>query len=66
MRTTGARRGDRNNKGGVMEVSILKGILEKHLKWLRDDPQGERADLYGANFNGGGAVFINIGVTGGK
>ena len=30
----------------------LRSILEKHLKWLRDEEGGERADLRGANLYG--------------
>ena len=26
-------------------------MLEKHLKWIKDEPGGERADLYGANLS---------------
>ena len=30
----------------------LKDILEKHSLWLREDPNGERANLYGADLHG--------------
>ena len=30
----------------------LKEILRKHSLWLNDDPEGERANLYGANLYG--------------
>ncbi len=32
-----------------MTATELKGILEKHRKWLEGNPSGERADLRGAN-----------------
>ena len=32
-----------------MDTKELKEILEKHLKWLQDDPDGEMANLEGAN-----------------
>ena len=30
----------------------LKVVLEKHVLWLRNDPNGVRANLYGANLSG--------------
>ena len=30
----------------------LKEVLEKHKKWLNNEPGGERADLYGADLRG--------------
>ena len=35
-----------------MTKTELKNILDKHLKWLRSESGGERADLYGANLSG--------------
>ena len=32
-----------------MKEEELKKILEKHLKWLKDEVGGERADLYNAD-----------------
>ena len=32
-----------------MELAKLKECLEKHLKWLKNEDGGERADLYGAD-----------------
>lgn len=34
-----------------MNNEELKEILEKHAKYLNGDPDGERADLYGANID---------------
>ena len=33
-------------------ISNLREILDKHLKWLRSEDEGERADLYGADLYG--------------
>ena len=35
-----------------MDVNKLKDVLDKHLKWLRDEDGGERASLYGADLSG--------------
>ena len=35
-----------------MDAVKLKDILEKHLKWIRDEEGGERANLSGANLTG--------------
>ena len=35
-----------------MTVEMLKDVLDKHLKWLRRENGGERADLSGANLYG--------------
>ena len=35
-----------------MNAEKLKEILDKHLKWLRNEEDGERADLSGANLYG--------------
>ena len=35
-----------------MDKAKLKEILDKHLKWLRDEPGGSRADLSGAYLRG--------------
>ena len=34
-----------------MTKAELKAILEKHKKWLNDESDGERANLYGANLS---------------
>ena len=44
-----------------MDVNKLKDVLDKHLKWLRDEDGGERADLSRANLSGAdlsGASYI--------
>ena len=38
----------------------LKDILEKHILWLREDPNGERADLYGADLRGADLRGANL------
>ena len=38
----------------------LKDILEKHFLWLEGDPNGERADLYGANLYGANLRGANL------
>ena len=38
----------------------LKNILEKHLKWLCDEPGGERADLREANLYGANLSRANL------
>ena len=35
-----------------MDVNKLKDVLDKHLKWLRDEDGGERANLSGADLSG--------------
>ena len=35
-----------------MNADRLKEILDKHQKWLNGEPDGERANLYGANLYG--------------
>lgn len=34
-----------------MDKQELKNILDKHLKWLRGENGGKRADLFGANLS---------------
>lgn len=34
-----------------MDTKTLADILDKHKKWLANDPEGERADLRGANLS---------------
>ena len=36
----------------MMDANKLKEILDKHLKWLRNEEGGSRADLSGANLSG--------------
>ena len=38
----------------------LKSILEKHLKWLRNEDGGERANLSGANLSGADLSGANL------
>ena len=38
----------------------LNEILEKHKKWLNDEPGGERADLYGADLYGADLYGANL------
>ena len=35
-----------------MDTAKLKDILDKHLRWLRGEDCGERANLSGANLSG--------------
>ena len=35
-----------------MDANKLKDILDKHMKWLRNEQGGERADLQGADLRG--------------
>ena len=34
-----------------MDKQELKNILDKHLKWIRGENGGKRADLFGANLS---------------
>ena len=43
-----------------MDAVKLKDILEKHLKWLRDENGGERANLSGANLSGANLFGANL------
>ena len=43
-----------------MNQDELKEILEKHLKWLRDEDGGERADLRGADLHGANLRGANL------
>ena len=43
-----------------MDVNKLKDVLDKHLKWLRDEDGGERADLSGANLYGANLSRANL------
>ena len=43
-----------------MEQKKLVEILEKHQKWLDDDPDGERADLRGADLTGANLRWANL------
>ena len=35
-----------------MDGKLLKGILKKHLAWLKNEPDGEKANLRSANLSG--------------
>ena len=43
-----------------MDVNKLKDVLDKHLKWLRDEDGGERADLSRANLSGADLSGANL------
>ena len=43
-----------------MNARRLKDILEKHLKWLRDEVGGERANLSGADLSGAYLYGANL------
>ena len=43
-----------------MKKEELKEILEKHLKWLRNESGGERADLSGADLSGANLSEANL------
>lgn len=43
-----------------MDVNKLKDVLDKHLKWLRDEDGGERASLYGAKLYGANLFGANL------
>ena len=38
----------------------IKEVLEKHLKWIKDEPGGERADLSGADLSGADLSGANL------
>ena len=38
----------------------LDEILEKHIKWLREDPAGESADMSGADMSGANMRYANM------
>jgi hypothetical protein len=43
-----------------MDGKILKDILNKHLAWLRGEPEGKRADLSGANLRSADLRSANL------
>ena len=43
-----------------MDATELRTILEKHARWLNDDPDGERANLSGANLSGANLTWANL------
>ena len=43
-----------------MDKQELKNILDKHLKWLRGENGGKRADLFGANLSGADLSRANL------
>ena len=43
-----------------MTKEQLDEILEKHKKWLNDEPGGERANLFGANLRGADLFGANL------
>lgn len=44
-----------------MDKGKLQEILDKHSKWLRGEPDGERANLRGANLYGANLYYANLG-----
>ena len=44
----------------MMDANKLKEILDKHLKWLRNEEGGSRADLSGANLSGANLSGANL------
>ena len=44
----------------MMGANKLKEILDKHLKWLRNEEGGSRADLSGANLSGANLSGANL------
>ena len=47
----------------MMDANKLKEILDKHLKWLRNEEGGSRADLSGANLSGANLSGANLSVA---
>ena len=43
-----------------MERKELDEVLSLHLKWLNDEPDGKRANLYGANLSGANLYGANL------
>ena len=43
-----------------MDAAKLKDILDKHLKWMRDEDGGERANLFGADLSGADLFRANL------
>ena len=43
-----------------MDVNKLKDVLDKHLKWLRDEDGGERANLSWADLSGADLSWSNL------
>lgn len=43
-----------------MDAAKLKDILDKHLKWMRDEDGGERANLSRANLSGANLSWANL------
>ena len=44
----------------TMNVGDLKEILKKHLAWLRDEKDGKRANLAGANLILANLTFVDL------
>ena len=44
----------------MMGANKLKEILDKHLKWLRNEEGGSRANLSGANLSGANLSWANL------
>ena len=43
-----------------MDKQELKNILDKHLKWIRGENGGKRANLFGANLFGANLSGANL------
>jgi uncharacterized protein YjbI with pentapeptide repeats len=43
-----------------MDQNNLNEILTKHVAWLRQEKDGERADLYGADLHGVNLHGVNL------
>ena len=43
-----------------MDKQELKNILDKHLKWIRGENGGKRADLFGANLSRANLFGANL------
>ena len=43
-----------------MNADELKIVLKKHAKWLKNDDEGERADLGGANLSEANLIWANL------
>ena len=43
-----------------MDVNKLKDVLDKHLKWLRDEDGGKRANLSGADLSRANLYGANL------
>lgn len=49
-----------NERKRKMDANELKEILDKHEKWLKGEPDGERAWLSGANLSNANLLGANL------